>query len=92
LGIVSASVRIGDKILFDSPLILSVCARGIAQGGHELLLVGSGAAASSWTMMRWPSVALAAGDLGSVSSPRREEEGRGRLGRAMGRWAASWAA
>jgi hypothetical protein len=37
--------------------------------------------------MQWSGVARAAGDLGSVSSPRREGESRGRLGRAIGRWA-----
>jgi hypothetical protein len=34
----------------------------------------------------WSSVARAAGNLGSVSAPRREGEGGGRLGHAMGRW------
>jgi hypothetical protein len=80
-------VRIGDKILLDSPPILSARTRGIAQGGHGSLLVGSGATASSRTVMRWSGATRAAGDLGSFSSPRREGEGRGRLGRAMGRWA-----
>jgi hypothetical protein len=61
--------------------------RGIAQGGHESLLVGSGVVASSRTVMWWPGVARTTGDLGSVSSPHREGEGRGRLGRVMGRWA-----
>jgi hypothetical protein len=46
---VSTLVRIGDKILLHSPLILSTCTRGIVQGGHEPLHGGSGAAASSWT-------------------------------------------
>jgi hypothetical protein len=31
-------------------------------------------------------VARAAGNLGSVSAPRREGEGGGRLGHAIGRW------
>jgi hypothetical protein len=48
--------------------------------------VGSGRAMSSWIVMQWPGVARAAGVLGSVSSPRYEEEDRGRLGRRMGRW------
>jgi hypothetical protein len=34
LGMVFALVRIGDKILLDSPPILSACTRGNVQGGH----------------------------------------------------------
>jgi hypothetical protein len=64
-------------------MILFARTRGIAQGGHGSLLVGLGTAASSRTVMRWPGAARAASDLGLVSSPRCEEEGR------VG-WTARW--